>query len=122
MDFDTLSEFVDGFPGSEAEYPFGPGARVSKVGGKMFALIAEDEPALVSLKCDPDLALELRSIYSSVRPGYHLNKRHWNTIDPTGDLPIDELEELIGHSYDLVVESLPKKVRNHLTDASHGSE
>ena len=117
MDYEALSEFVDAFPGSVAEYPFGPEARVSKVGGKMFALLA-DEPVRISLTCDPDLALELRTLYSAVEPGYHLNKRHWNTIDVAGDLPFEELEELIGHSYDLVASKLPKTVRDSLTTAS----
>ena len=104
------------FPGAVAEYPFGPEARVWKVGGKMFALVAEDaDPPRISLKCDPDLALELRAQYPvKVIGGYHLNKRHWNTVTADDEIPGFELEEWIGHSYDLVVASLPRKVREAL--------
>ncbi len=114
MDFETLTRLVDALPGSEASYPFGPEARVSKVGGKMFALISEDEPLRISLKCDPDLALELRAQYSCVLPGYHLNKQHWNTIEVNAEVPTDELEELVWHSHELVAAKLPKRLRDEL--------
>src|SRR4030081_971857 len=93
--------------------PFGETVLVFKVAGKMFALAALDEvPATANLKCDPDLALELRDRYEQVRPGYHMNKKHWNTIDIEGGIPLAELRKMIDHSYELVVQSLPKARRS----------
>jgi predicted DNA-binding protein (MmcQ/YjbR family) len=90
--------------------PFGPDTLVFKVGGKMFALAALDEvPTTVNLKCDPERALELRDRYEEVRPGYHMNKKHWNTVELSGGIPEAELRRWIDHSYDLVVASLPKR-------------
>ena len=90
--------------------PFGPDNIVFKVGGKMFALLALDEvPTRVNLKCDPDRALELRDRYEQVEPGYHMNKKHWNTVVLDGVIPGREIRKLIDHSYDLVRQSLPKK-------------
>jgi predicted DNA-binding protein (MmcQ/YjbR family) len=92
--------------------PFGPDNIVFKVGGKMFALLALDEvPTRVNLKCDPDLALELRDRYEQVEPGYHMNKKHWNTVVLDGVIPDPEVRRMIDHSYELVVESLPKAKR-----------
>ena len=89
--------------------PFGPDVLVFKVGGKMFALAALDEvPTTVNLKCDPDLALELRDRYQQVTPGYHMNKKHWNTVEMEGGIPGLELRKMIDHSYDLVARGLPK--------------
>ena len=114
----SLAELIDhfaGHPGATDGYPFGPGALVFKVGGKMFGLVAEDaRPLTVSLKCDPDLGLELRAQYPAVQPGYHLNKRHWNTITLDGSVPVDELAELIDHSFQLVVAGLPRSERDAL--------
>lgn len=102
-------------PGAVEDYPFGDGVAVFKVGGKMFALIPlGDDPATMNLKCDPDLALELRAQYPAVRPGYHQNKRHWNTITLDGSIESDELHELIEHSYQLVVTSLTRAERERL--------
>ncbi len=92
--------------GSFIDYPFGEGVAVYKVGDKMFALISKGtKPLRLSLKCDPSLAETLRAKYESVMPGYHLNKRHWNTIVLTGQLGNDEIKDLIRHSYELVVGS-----------------
>ena len=89
--------------------PFGPDVVVFKVGGKMFALASLDEvPTTANLKCDPDLALELRDRYEQVTPGYHMNKKHWNTVEIEGGIPDGELRKMIDHSYDLVVNTLPK--------------
>jgi predicted DNA-binding protein (MmcQ/YjbR family) len=89
--------------------PFGPDVLVFKVGGKMFALAALDAlPTTVNLKCDPDLALELRDRYEQVTPGYHMNKRHWNTVEIESAIPDAELRKMIDHSYDLVANGLPK--------------
>jgi predicted DNA-binding protein (MmcQ/YjbR family) len=95
--------------------PFGEDVLVFKVGGKMFALVALDEiPATANLKCDPDLALELRDRYEQVRPGYHMNKKHWNTVEIEGGISDTELRKMIDHSYELVVKSLPKAARSKL--------
>ncbi len=89
--------------------PFGPDVLVFKVGGKMFALAALDEvPTTVNLKCDPDLALDLRDRYEQVTPGYHMNKKHWNTVEIETGIPDGDLRKMIDHSYDLVANSLPK--------------
>jgi len=99
-----LHDFLKSKPDSKLEYPFGDQPAVYKVNGKMFALISEKaEPLSISLKCDPGLSEVLREKYESVMAGYHLNKRHWNTIVLTGQLDDDELFDLINHSYNLVV-------------------
>jgi len=96
------------FPGSEETFPFGFETSVFKVSGKMFALsrLAE-QPLRVSLKCEPTLALELRNAHPAVLPGYHLNKRHWNTVIIDGSLPTEMIRDMIEDSYDLVVSQLP---------------
>jgi predicted DNA-binding protein (MmcQ/YjbR family) len=96
-------------PASWLDYPFGEEAAVYKVGkgekSKMFALIAEGKsPVRISLKCEPQLAETLRAKYESVLPGYHLNKKHWNTIILTGQLSQPDIFELINHSYNLVTQ------------------
>jgi predicted DNA-binding protein (MmcQ/YjbR family) len=102
-------------PGVSESTPFGPDNVVFKVGGKMFALLALDEiPTAVNLKCDPDRALELRDRFEQVRPGYHMNKKHWNTVEIAGGIPDAEIRAMIDHSYELVVQSLPKKLRDSL--------
>ena len=102
-------------PGAAETYPFGDGAAVFKVAGKMFALIAlGPEPGSVSLKCDPEYAVDLRRRYPAITAGYHLNKRHWNTVELDGSVPGDELLELIDQSYDLVVASLTRAQRSGL--------
>ena len=94
------------------EQPFGPEVLVFKVGGKMFALVAwKQHPLRISLKCDPDLAIELRERYASVGEGYHLNKQQWNTIELDGEVPEDELFTMIANSYDLVFAKLTKKLQ-----------
>jgi predicted DNA-binding protein (MmcQ/YjbR family) len=103
MDHKTVEDYILSMPNSRLDYPFGEGVAVYKVGDKMFALISEGKtPVNVSLKCDPLLAQTLREKYESVMPGYHLNKKHWNTIVLSGQLPWEEVQGLIRHSYDLV--------------------
>lgn len=97
------------------DYPFGDGVAVFKVGGRMFALVSLDgDPGSVNLKCDPDIAVDLRARHPAVRPGYHQNKRHWNTVELDGSIPDGELEEMIDHSYELVVGQLPRAQRTRL--------
>jgi len=99
-------------PGSAEDYPFGDEVAVFKVVGKMFALVPlAESPPSVSLKCDPELAADLRQKYRAVTPGYHLNKRHWNTVTLDGSIPEEELLDLIDHSYQLVVAGLPRAQR-----------
>ena len=113
MDSRELKMRCLGWPGASEEFPFGDEVSVFKVGGKMFALCALDaEPPLqLSVKCDPELAVQLRSAYAAITPGYHLNKRHWNTITLDGSLPDEMVTDLLGDSYDLVVASLPRARR-----------
>ena len=99
--------------GAVEDYPFGDEVAVFKVEGKMFALVSLlGEPGSVNLKCDPDWALELRATHDAVRPGYHQNKRHWNTVELDGTVEDAELREMIDHSYELVVSGLPRKPTN----------
>ena len=109
MDLAEFREYCLTKPGATEETPFGPDVLVFEVGGKMFALAAlDDVPASVTLKCDPDLALDLRDRYEQVTPGYHMNKKHWNTVDIEAGIPDPELRKMIDHSYELVVRRLPK--------------
>lgn len=103
MTHKEVEEYILSMPDARLDYPFGKDVAVYKVDDKMFALIAEGkDPVRLSLKCDPLLAVTLREKYESVLPGYHLNKKHWNTIILTGQLPWDEVQALIHHSYNLV--------------------
>jgi predicted DNA-binding protein (MmcQ/YjbR family) len=115
MTRDGVLNFCTGLPGAVEDYPFGDEVAVFKVGGKMFALIMlTGSQGFVNLKCDPDLALELRDRHAAVRPAYHANKRHWNSVDLDGSVPADELSEMIEHSYELVIGGLRKAVRTQL--------
>jgi predicted DNA-binding protein (MmcQ/YjbR family) len=115
MDAADLRERCLGHAGAVEEFPFGPQTSVFKVAGKMFALSALSRtPLEVSLKCDPGLAVQLRSSYPAIRAGYHLNKRHWNTITLDASLEDRLVGDLIEDSYDLVVSALPRRVREEL--------
>ena len=92
--------------------PFGEDVLVFKVSDKIFALASFDEvPPTANLKCDPDRALELRDRYEEVTPGYHMNKKHWNTVQLVGGIPEGEIRQMIDHSYALVLQSLPRAQR-----------
>ena len=113
MDHKTVEEYILSMPNSRLDYPFGTDVAVYKTGDKMFALIAEKtDPVRVSLKCDPQLAVHLREKYESVMPGYHLNKKHWNTVVLSGQLDWEQVKDLIRHSYLLVTEQADQKVDN----------
>ncbi|WP_177216992.1 MmcQ/YjbR family DNA-binding protein [Amycolatopsis arida] len=106
-------------PGAREEFPFDETTSVFKVAGKMFALSAllsalDGAPLRVSVKCDPELAVQLRMTYPAITPGYHLNKRHWNTVVVDGSVPDRMLVEMIEDSYDLVVAALPRRTRDAL--------
>ncbi len=103
MDHKAVEEYVLSMPGAKLDYPFGEDVAVYKVDDKMFALIAEGKtPVRISLKCDPELSKILREKYDEVMEGYHLNKKHWNTIVLAGQLNWEEVQALIRHSYQLV--------------------
>ena len=117
MTRDDVVELCTGMPGAIEDFPFGDGIAVFKVGGRMFALVpVEGEPATVNLKCDPAVAIELRTRHAAVRPGYHQDKRHWNTVELDGSIEDAEVGWMIEHSYELVVAGLPRKVRDQLAD------
>ena len=112
MDLAKFREYCLSKPQATEGTPFGPDTLVFKVGGKMFALASLDEvPVTANLKCDPDLALDLRDRYEQVRPGYHMNKKHWNTVEIESGIPDAELRKMVDHSYELVVKSLPRATR-----------
>lgn len=103
MDHKTVEDYVLNMPNARLDYPFGEGVAVYKAGDKMFALISEGkDPVQLSLKCDPELSKVLREKYIEVMPGYHLNKKHWNTLVLSGQLEWEDVQGLIRHSYDLV--------------------
>jgi predicted DNA-binding protein (MmcQ/YjbR family) len=109
MNASTLSRVCLGFPGAIMEHPFGPQTAVFKVSGKIFAISRlQARPLQVSLKCEPALAEQLRAAYPAIAPGYHLNKRHWNTVTLERSLPAALVREMIEDSYDLVVSALPR--------------
>jgi len=104
MTHKKVEEYLLSMPNAKLDYPFGEEAAVYKANDKMFAIVAEkSDPVRISLKCDPLLAMTLREKYESVMPGYHLNKKHWNTIVLSGQLTWDEVKDLIRHSYNLVI-------------------
>ena len=109
---DRVVEICARLPGAIEDYPFGGGVAVFKVGTRMFALVSLDgECGSVNLKCEPEVAVALRARYAAVRPGYHQNKRHWNTVELDGSVPDREVVDMIEHSYDLVVSGLPRAER-----------
>lgn len=114
---ERLREFCLSFNAAVEEFPFTPETSVFKVLGKMFALTALDaEPLTVNLKCEPELAVRLRAEHAAIVPGYHMNKRHWNTVTVGGPdgLPDEMVRELVEDSYDLVVAGLPRAERLRL--------
>ena len=115
MDLSDVCAHCMSLPLVEETLPFEPDVLAYKVADKLFALtVPDDFPARVNLKCDPDRAVELRDEYSGIIPGYHMNKRHWNTVILDGSLPGKLVRELIDHSYQLVVASLTAKARKEL--------
>lgn len=110
-----VTEHALALPDVTEDEPFGPGVSVYKVAGKVFAILHPDHGGVrVTLKCEPSLALELRAQYPAVTPGYHVNKRHWNTVVLDGSVPDDEVLEMVGHAYQRVVAGLPRHVRERL--------
>ncbi len=120
MDFNQAQQYLNQKPEAQLCYPFDPDVMVFKVKNKMFALISQNggknpnQLPQMNLKCDPDQAQELRDVFEAVKPGYHMNKRHWNTIILDGTIPSSEIERMIDHSYTLVVKGLRKAELNEL--------
>src|SRR5579863_6698783 len=115
MNMEELREYCLQKPGAEESFPFGEETLVFKVGGKVFLITGLTEGDRFNVKCDPERAIELRERYDEVQPGYHMNKRHWNTVRMDGALKAKEIREMIDHSYTIVVEALPKKIREKLS-------
>lgn len=122
MDYEQAKQYLLNMPDAREDYPFGPDVMVPKIKGKMFATLGiEKGLGNMNLKCDPDHAQELRDLFESVKPGYHMNKRHWNTIILDGSIPPGEIERMIDHSYALVVKKLKKTEREAL-ELRHGKD
>lgn len=120
MNLHQLRTYLLAKKGTTEEMPFGPDNLVYKVVGKMYALVPLDaDPLTISLKCEPGQALLLRDIYPAVRPGYHMNKKHWNTVTLDGSIPESEVRGMIDDSYDLVVAGLSRTQRATLDTLSH---
>ncbi len=110
MNFKQLDKYILSKQGATFDYPFDEKTRVYRVAEKMFALTSEESPICVNLKCDPIYALELRSLYEGIIAGYHMNKKHWNTVTvEDSDVDDETVGELIDHSYELIYKSLMKK-------------
>ena len=115
---DEFREYCLSKPGVTESTPFGPDTLVFKVMNKMFAVTGIDEFEYVNLKCDPERAVELREQWAGVKPGWHMNKQHWNSVFTDGSVPDKMILELTDHSYDLIVAGLPKKVKAELDSIS----
>lgn len=111
MDIEELRDYCLSKSGVTEGFPFGETVLVFKVGGKMFLLAPLDSELRMNVKCDPELAIELREQYPEIQPGYHMNKKAWNTVDLTGSLTRKQILEFIDHSYNLIVRSLPKSLQ-----------
>ncbi|MFK7787659.1 MAG: MmcQ/YjbR family DNA-binding protein [Crocinitomicaceae bacterium] len=114
MNIESFRDYCLAKPGVTEGFPFDEKTLVFKVMGKMFALTNVDLFASVNLKCDPEYAIELRETFQGVNPGYHMSKKHWNTVTNNSDVPDQFLQEMIDQSYNLVVKSLTKKLRDGL--------
>lgn len=118
MNIEEFRDYCLSFPGVTEGFPFDENTLVFKVMGKMFAITDVDDFEFINLKCDPERATVLREQYEEVRPGWHMNKVNWNSVYPNGSLDDEEIYELIDHSYELIVESLPKKKKEELKNLS----
>jgi predicted DNA-binding protein (MmcQ/YjbR family) len=115
MNIEDLREYCLQKPGVEESFPFGEETLVFKVGGKIFLITGLLEGNQFNVKCDPERAVELRERHEEVTPGYHMNKRHWNSVRMDGSLKVKEIRDMVDHSYEIVVAALPKSVRAGLS-------
>ena len=111
MNIESYREYCLAKKGVTEDFPFDNETLVFKVGGKMFALTGIEQFKSINLKCDPERAIELREEYAGILPGYHMSKKHWNTVMMDGSVPMKLIKQMIDDSYDLVVSSLPKRER-----------
>jgi predicted DNA-binding protein (MmcQ/YjbR family) len=111
MNLEQFKKYCMDKKGVTEGFPFGEDTLVYKVAAKIFAITSFNIPLSVNLKCDPELAIDLRERYEEVQPGYHMNKKHWNTVNFEGRISDKDLKKMIDHSYELVIKSLNKKVR-----------
>ena len=116
MNIEEVREYCITKKGCEETFPFDEVTLVFKVMGKMFALLSLDKGTSVNLKCDPEKSIQLREQYEAITPGWHMNKKHWNTVVFDTNLPDSLIKELIDNSYDLVVSSLTKKLKKELEE------
>ncbi|MDN3550665.1 MmcQ/YjbR family DNA-binding protein [Mucilaginibacter aquaedulcis] len=116
MNIEELRDYCLQKPGAAESFPFGEETLVFKVGGKIFLLTSLDRGNSFNAKCDPELAVDLRERHPEVQPGYHMNKKMWNTIAMDGSLTRKQLCDMIDHSYDLVVKGLPKKLQAEIDE------
>jgi predicted DNA-binding protein (MmcQ/YjbR family) len=111
MNIESLREYCISKAGVSESFPFGDDTLVFKLANKIFLLTGLTNPNSFNVKCDPETAINLREVHSEVVPGYHMNKKHWNTVYYDGSLVESQLQEMIDHSYDLVFKSLPKAIQ-----------
>lgn len=114
MNIEELRDYCLSKPGATEGLPFGEETLVFKVGEKIFLLVGLTEGNSFNAKCDPERAITLREQYEEIIPGYHMNKKHWNTVDMNGRLTLKQLREIIDHSYELIFNSLPKKKQEEI--------
>jgi len=111
MNIEALRDYCLGKPGAEETFPFGDDTMVFKVGNKIFLLASLEGSRTFNAKSDPDRAVELREMHSEVTPGFHMNKKHWNTVDMEGRLTTKQIHEMVDDSYNLIFKSLPRKTQ-----------
>ncbi|PTR00873.1 putative DNA-binding protein (MmcQ/YjbR family) [Mucilaginibacter yixingensis] len=114
MNVESLRDYCLSLQGTTEDMPFGEETLAFRIGEKIFLLISLDTGNRFNVKCDPELAVQLREQHNEVQPGYHMNKKHWNTIYMDGNLSDKQLREMIHHSYTLVLQSLPKRLQDEI--------
>ncbi|MDO3625819.1 MmcQ/YjbR family DNA-binding protein [Mucilaginibacter sp. BT774] len=114
MNIEEIREYCLAKPGVTEDMPFGEDTLVFRVGGKLFLLTSLSQGDRFNVKCDPERAIELREQHTDIQPGYHMNKKHWNTVYTNGTLSRRQICDMIDHSYDLVLKSLPKNIRERI--------
>ena len=114
MNIEEIRDYCLAKPGVTEDMPFGEDTLVFRVGEKLFLLTSLSQGDRFNVKCDPERAIELREQHTEIQPGYHMNKKHWNTVYTNGDLSRRQICDMIDHSYDLVLKSLPKNIRGQV--------